>query len=80
MAGRFAPLAAPPVFVDNVIAAVEPSHPHLATQRRFYVEISPACDRAEQNLWEEGRQPFRLRSQRRPAAIEIHNFQPRRGS
>ena len=33
--------------VDNVIAAMEASHPHLTTQRTFYVAISRACDRAE---------------------------------
>ncbi|MDE0658014.1 MAG: relaxase domain-containing protein [Gammaproteobacteria bacterium] len=33
--------------VDNVIAAMEARHPHLTTQKGFYVEISRACDRAE---------------------------------
>ena len=33
--------------VDNVIAAVEARHPHLTTQKSFYVEISRARDRAE---------------------------------
>ena len=33
--------------VDNVIAAMEARHPHLTTQKSFYVEISRACDRAE---------------------------------
>ena len=33
--------------VDNVIAAMEASHPHLTTQKSFYVEISRARDRAE---------------------------------
>ena len=31
--------------VDNVIAAMEASHPHLTTQKSFYVEISRATDR-----------------------------------
>ena len=30
-----------------VIAAMEASHPHLTTQKSFYVEISRACGRAE---------------------------------
>ena len=33
--------------VDNVIAATEARHPHLTTQKSFYVEISRARDRAE---------------------------------
>ena len=33
--------------VDNVIAAMEAGHPHLTTQKSFYVEISRARDRAE---------------------------------
>ena len=33
--------------VDKVIAAMEARHPHLTTQKAFYVEISRACDRAE---------------------------------
>ena len=33
--------------VDNVIAAMEAVHPHLTTQKSFYVEISRARDRAE---------------------------------
>ena len=33
--------------VDNVIAAIEAGHPHLTTQKGFYVEISRARDRAE---------------------------------
>ena len=33
--------------VDNVIAAMESNHPHLTTQKSFYVEISRARDRAE---------------------------------
>ena len=33
--------------VDNVIAAMEAEHPHLTTQKSFYVEISRARDRAE---------------------------------
>ena len=33
--------------VDNVIAAMEASHPHLTTQKSFYVEISRARDKAE---------------------------------
>ena len=33
--------------VDNVIAAMESHHPHLTTQKSFYVEISRARDRAE---------------------------------
>ena len=33
--------------VDNVIAAMEANHPHLTTQKGFYVEISRARDRAE---------------------------------
>ena len=33
--------------VDNVIAAMESRHPHLTTQKSFYVEISRARDRAE---------------------------------
>ncbi len=33
--------------VDNVIAAMEAKHPHLTTQKSFYVEISRARDRAE---------------------------------
>ena len=33
--------------VDNVIAALEANHPHLTTQKSFYVEISRARDRAE---------------------------------
>ena len=33
--------------VDNVIAAMEAIHPHLTTQKSFYVEISRARDRAE---------------------------------
>ena len=33
--------------VDNVIAAAEANHPHLTTQKSFYVEISRARDRAE---------------------------------
>ena len=33
--------------VDNVIAAMEASHPNLTTQKSFYVEISRAHDRAE---------------------------------
>ena len=31
--------------VDNVIAAMEARHPHLTTQKSFYVEISRARDR-----------------------------------
>ncbi len=33
--------------VDNVIAAMEARHPHLTTQKSFYVEISRARDCAE---------------------------------
>ena len=33
--------------VENVIAAMEANHPHLTTQKSFYVEISRARDRAE---------------------------------
>ena len=33
--------------MDNVIAAMEARHPHLTTQKSFYVEISRARDRAE---------------------------------
>ena len=33
--------------VDKVIAAMEARHPHLTTQKSFYVEISRARDRAE---------------------------------
>ncbi len=33
--------------VNNVIAAMEARHPHLTTQKSFYVEISRARDRAE---------------------------------
>ena len=33
--------------MDNVIAAMEASHPHLTTQRTFYVAISRARDHAE---------------------------------
>ena len=33
--------------VDNVIAVMEANHPHLTTQKSFYVEISSARDRAE---------------------------------
>ena len=33
--------------VDNVIAAMEARHPHLTSQKSFYVEISRARDRAE---------------------------------
>ena len=33
--------------VDNVIAAMESHHPHLTTQRSFYVAISRARDNAE---------------------------------
>ena len=33
--------------VENVIAAMEGTHPHLTTQKSFCVEISPARDRAE---------------------------------
>ena len=33
--------------VDNVIAMMEANHPHLTTQKSFYVEISRARDRAE---------------------------------
>ena len=33
--------------MDNVIAAMEANHPHLTTQRSFYVAISRARDRAE---------------------------------
>ena len=33
--------------VDNVIAAMGANHPHLTTQKIFYVEISRARDRAE---------------------------------
>ena len=33
--------------VDTVIAAMEANHPHLTTQKSFYVEISRARNRAE---------------------------------
>ena len=33
--------------VNNVIAAIEARHPHLTTQKSFYVEISRARERAE---------------------------------
>ncbi len=33
--------------IDNVIAAMQANHPHLTTQKSFYVEISRARDRAE---------------------------------
>ena len=33
--------------VDNVIAAIEARHPHLTTQKSFYVEISRPRDRVE---------------------------------
>ncbi len=33
--------------VDNVIAAMEANHPHLTTQKSFYVETSRARNRAE---------------------------------
>ena len=32
--------------VDTVIAAMEANHPHLTTQKSFYVEVSRARDRA----------------------------------
>ena len=33
--------------MDNVIAVMEANHPHLTTQKSFYVEISRARHRAE---------------------------------
>ena len=33
--------------MDTVIAAMEANHPHLTTQKSFYVEISRARDQAE---------------------------------
>ena len=33
--------------VDTVIAAMEANHPHLTTQKSFYVEISRARNRTE---------------------------------
>jgi len=33
--------------IDTVIAAMEANHPHLTTQKSFYVESSRARDRAE---------------------------------
>jgi len=33
--------------VDHIIAAMEANHPHLTTQKSFYVEISRARHRAE---------------------------------
>ena len=33
--------------VDTVIAAMEANHPHLTTQKSFYVELSRARDKAE---------------------------------
>ena len=41
------PTRSPGGTVDNVIAVMETSHPHLSTQKSFYVEISRARHRAE---------------------------------
>ena len=46
--------------VDNVIAAMEADHPHLTTQKSFYVEISRARDRAELVTDDAGRLRERL--------------------
>ena len=43
--------------VDNVIAAMEARHPHLTTQKSFYVEISRARDRAGAGHRRRGRAP-----------------------
>ena len=46
--------------VDRVIAAMESDHPHLTTQKSFYVEISRARDRAELVTGDAGRLRERL--------------------
>ena len=46
--------------VDRVIAAMEANHPHLTTQKSFYVEISRARDRAELVTDDAGRLRERL--------------------
>ena len=48
--------------VDRVIAAMEADHPHLTTQKSFYVEISRARDRAELVTDDAGRLRERLES------------------
>ena len=58
--------------VDNVIAVMEASHPHLTTQKSFYVEISRARDRAElvTDNAEELRQHLETATGERVSALE----------
>ena len=68
--------------VDNVIAAMEARHPHLTTQKSFYVEISRARDRAE--LVTDDAAELRAQLQavtgERIAALEGIGEMPREGS
>ena len=58
--------------VDNVIAVAEASHPHLTTQKSFYVEISRARHRAELVTGDAGalRETLEAATGERVAALE----------
>ena len=67
--------------VDNVIAAMESRHPHLTTQKSFYVEISRARDRAELVTEDAGKLLASLQEAtgERIAALEGIGEPPRQG-
>ena len=68
--------------VDNVIAAMEARHPHLTTQKSFYVEISRARDRAELVTDDAGKLLASLQEAtgERIAALEAIGEMPREAS
>ena len=67
--------------VDNVIAAMEADHPHLTTQKSFYVEISRARDRAELVTDDAGRlrERLELTTGKRISALEAVESVKREG-
>ena len=67
--------------VDTVIAAMEANHPHLTTQKSFYVEISRARDRAELVTDDRGalKEQLEAATGERIAALEASSRTRRRG-
>ena len=66
--------------VDNVIAVMEANHPHLTTQKSFYVEISRARHRAELVTDDAGalRERLEAATGERVSALEGMGLKPER--
>ena len=65
--------------VDTVIAAMEANHPHLTTQKTFYVEISRACHRAELVTDDRGALGERLEAVTGERVAVLEAIEPERG-